>query len=610
VNAPGHGREAWRDPGRRRHAGNVAGVTEGNQDSAGAGAAQATRDGSAEAPRHGGARAVAAARAHDVATMFTLSGGHVFPLYDGAVKAGLPMRLVDVRHEQTAVFAAEATARLTRRPGLAVLTAGPGVTNGISAVTTAHFNGSAVVVLAGRAPDYRWGSGSLQEIDHPLLLAPVTKRAWTEHRADQVGAAVDEAFSIAATAHRGPVFVDFSLEALFGEAADAAPASPTAPPAPGPDPADVDAIAGLLAGASRPVLVLGSDVWLGAAETAARAAAEELALPVITNGQARGVLPAGHELLVTRARSAAFREADLVVVVGTPLDFRLGYGEFGGRDGAPPAQVVHVADAPDQIATHGPLAASAAGDLAAFFAALAGAVPRRIRPAGTAGTAGAGRPVPAWRESWLPRLQAARAEAMAPDGPLLASGADPVHPLRIYGELARLLDEDAVVIGDGGDFVSYAGKYLEPQRPGGWLDPGPYGCLGTGLGYAIAARIARPSAQVVLLLGDGAAGFSLMDADTLVRHRLPVVMICGNNGIWGLEKHAMQALYGYDVAADLQPGCRYDEVVGALGGAGEIVTRPDGIGPALRRAFASGVPYLVNVITDPAIAYPRSTTGI
>jgi acetolactate synthase-1/2/3 large subunit len=571
-------------------------VTDGNQDSGRAGAAQATRDGSEDAPRHGGARAVAVARGHDVSTMFTLSGGHVFPLYDGAVKADPPMRLVDVRHEQTAVFAAEATARLTRRPGLAVLTAGPGVTNGISAVTTAHFNGSAVVVLAGRAPDYRWGSGSLQEIDHPLLLAPVTKRAWTEHRADQVGAAVDEAFRIAATAHQGPVFVDFSLEALFGEAAEAGPASSVAPAAPAPDPAGVDVIAGLLAGASRPVLVLGSDVWLGAAETAARAAAEELSLPVITNGQARGVLPAGHDLLVTRARSVAFREADLVVVVGTPLDFRLGYGEFGGKDGAPPAQVVHVADAPDQIASHCPLAASAAGDLVAFFTALAGAVPGRVRPA--------------WRESWLPRLQAARAEAVAADGALLTSGADPVHPLRIYGELARVLDEDAVVIGDGGDFVSYAGKYLEPRRPGGWLDPGPYGCLGTGLGYAIAARVARPSAQVVLLLGDGAAGFSLMDADTLVRHRLPVVMICGNNGAWGLEKHPMQALYGYDVAADLQPRCRYDEVVRALGGAGEIVTRPDGIAPALRRAFASGVPYLVNVITDPAIAYPRSTTGI
>src|SRR5262249_40381008 len=147
-------------------------------------------------------------------------------------------------------------------------------------------------------------------------------------------------------------------------------------------------------------------------------------------------------------------------------------------------------------------------------------------------------------------------------------------------------------------------------RPGGWLDPGPYGCLGTGLGYAIAARIARPSAQVVLLLGDGAAGVSLVDAGTLGRHRLAGGMVCGHKRARGLEKHPMQALYGYDVAADLQPRCRYDEVVRALGGAGEMVTRPDGIAPALGRAFAAGVPYLVNVITDPAIAYPRSTTGI
>lgn len=596
------------------------------------GAGQDAAHGASQAPVHGGAQAVAAALRRGATTMFTLSGGHVFPLYDGAVKADPPMRIVDVRHEQTAVFAAEATARLTRVPGLAVLTAGPGVTNGVSAVTTAHFNGSPVVVLAGRAPDYRWGSGSLQEIDHPQLLAPITKRAWTEHEAGRVGRSVDEAFRLATARHRGPVFLDITLEALFGAADGASLAEPgrtaaggtepggtaaggtaaggtdgagpaTLPAADGaaggqrdvPDPDSISAIARLLAAASRPVLVLGSDVWLDRADQAARLAAEELRLPVIANGQGRGVLTAGHELLVTRARSVAFGQADLVIVVGTPLDFRLGYGEFGGRDGAPRAQVVHVADAPGQIAAHCQLAASASGDLAAFFtglAAVAGPVAR------------------GWSSSWLPLLQAARDQAVAADGPLLSSDADPIHPMRIYGELAKILDDDAVVIGDGGDFVSYAGKYIEPKRPGGWLDPGPYGCLGTGLGYAIAARIARPSAQVVLLLGDGAAGFSLMDADTLVRHRLPVVMICGNNGIWGLEKHPMQALYGYDVAADLQPHCRYDQVVTALGGAGELITSPAAIGPALRRAFDSGVPYLVNVSTDPRVAYPRSTTGI
>jgi acetolactate synthase I/II/III large subunit len=542
--------------------------------------------------------------------MFTLSGGHVFPLYDGAVTADPPMRIVDVRHEQTAVFAAEATARLTRSPGLAVLTAGPGVTNGVSAITTAHFNGSPVVVLAGRAPDARWGSGSLQELDHPPLLAPVTKRAWTVHAPGQVGAAADESFALARARHRGPVFLDASLEALYGSgaapgavladsaAADSAAADDAAAAAQEqPDPEAIAAITRLLAAASRPVLILGSDVWLDGAEHAARAAAEELQLPVIANGQGRGILPAGHPLLVTRARSVALGEADLVIVAGTPLDFRLSYGSFGGKNGTPPARVVHLADAPSQIAGHCELAGSAWGDLAAIFAGLAGGAGLGSPPGG------------AWAQEWLPRLQAAAARAVAADSDLLHSNANPVHPLRIYGELAGLLEPDAVVIGDGGDFVSYAGKYVEPQQPGGWLDPGPYGCLGTGLGYAIAARSARPAAQVVLLLGDGAAGFSLMDVDTLVRHDLPVVMICGNNGIWGLEKHPMQALYGYDVAADLQPGCRYDQVVTALGGSGELVTDAADIGPALRRAFDSGVPYLVNVITDPKDAYPRSTTG-
>src|SRR5258707_2374094 len=291
---------------------------------------------------HGGAYAVAAARRHGAETMFTLSGGHVFPLYDGAVNADPPMRIVDVRHEQTAVFAAEATGRLSRTPGLAVLTAGPGVTNGVSAMTTAHFNGSPLVVIRGRAPDHRWGSGSLQEIDHPVLLQAITKRAWTEHETARVGPAVEEAFRIAAARHRGPVFVDVSLEGLFGTAEPAQAAEPGRPAqgdAAGsaeaqPDPAAIAAIARLLAQASRPVLVLGSDVWLDGADEAARLAAEELALPVIANGQGRGILPPGHELLVSRARSVALGEADLVIIVGTPLDFRLGYGEYGGEERA------------------------------------------------------------------------------------------------------------------------------------------------------------------------------------------------------------------------------------------------------------------------------------
>ncbi len=385
---------------------------------------------------HGGAQAVAAARRHGVSTMFTLSGGHVFPVYDGAVTADPPMPIIDVRHEQTAVFAAEATARLTRSPGFAVLTAGPGVTNGISGITSAHFNGSPLVVLAGRAPDGRWGSGSLQELDHPPLLAPVTKRAWTEHVPGQVGAAVADAFALAGARHRGPVFLDVSLEAMFGvgdpvstvstggtEPGTAAGAGSTRG---GPDPDAIAAIARLLAGAIRPVLILGSDVWLDGAEHAARAAAQRLQLPVVANGQGRGILPAGHPLLVTRARSVALGEADLVLVAGTPLDFRLGYGQFGGRNGTAPARVVQLADAVSQLATHCTLAGAAWGQLAAIFGGLADATEH-----------GAGQP--AWAQDWLPRLRAACASATAADEKLLHSDSRPIHPLRIYGELAALL---------------------------------------------------------------------------------------------------------------------------------------------------------------------------
>jgi acetolactate synthase-1/2/3 large subunit len=207
-------------------------------------------------------------------------------------------------------------------------------------------------------------------------------------------------------------------------------------------------------------------------------------------------------------------------------------------------------------------------------------------------------------------LRDAHEAAIAADAGILGSDQDPIHPARIYGELNAQLADDAVVIGDGGDFVSFAGRFVEPSRPGRWMDPGPFGCLGPGMGYAMAARIAHPSSQVVVLLGDGAAGFSLMDVDSLVRQKLPVVMIVGNNGIWGLEKFPMQFLYGYDVAAELTPGTRYDQVVKALGGDGELVTKPAELAAALRRAFASSVPYCVNVLTDPSVAYPRTTTGV
>jgi acetolactate synthase-1/2/3 large subunit len=533
---------------------------------------------------HGGQLALAALRPYGVAEMFTLSGGHIFPFYDAAVKQECP--IYDVRHEQTATFAAEGLAKLTRRPGLAVLTAGPGITNGVSAITTAYFNGSPLVVFGGRAPQARWGSGSLQELDHVPIVASITKLARTASSVEDIPKVVDEAVAAATTPHRGPVFVDFPMDVVFGSATVSSPApTPSGVGAP-PDPDAVARAGALIAGASSPALVAGSDVWWGGAWDSLRRLVEDLRVPTFTNGLGRGCLAADHELAFSRTRSF-LKEADVVVVVGTPLDFRLSFGHFGT------AKVVHVVDAP---AAPSPVARPdvlVAGDLSAALDGIA-----------EAGRLAVAKPD---HEAWIERLDYAERGVRTAETELLESAAEPIHPARVYGELARVLDRDAVVIGDGGDFVSWAGKLVDSYQPGCWLDPGPYGCLGTGMGYAMGARVAYPDRQVVLMLGDGAAGFSLMDADSLVRHRLPVVIVVGNNGIWGLEKHPMQAIYGYDVAADLQPGCRYDEVVAALGGAGETVSSPDGIGPALQRGFASGVPYVVNVLLDPAAVYPRSS---
>lgn len=529
---------------------------------------------------HAGQQTVAALQQFGVDTMFTLNGGHIWPFYEAARDQG--MAIVDTRHESTATFAAEAYAKLTRRPGLVALTAGPGVTNAVSAVTSAQFNGAPVIVIGGRAPQGRWGSGSLQEFDHVPVLAPITKSAATVTDPARAGAMVHDSVVRALTPHRGPVFLDFPID-VFGPATAKWPGS-VAVATTEADPTRLDGLAKAIGNAQRPAFLVGSDTyWANAAENLV-AAAEAFDVPVYCNGLGRGLIPPTHRLAFMRTRSMLNEHADLVVVIGTPLDFRVGFGSFGD------AQIIHVIDAESQRATHTDVY-TVAGDIAHTLGVLASSrVGRRDHG------------------EWVGQLTDAEASARADEARLLNDSSDPIKPARIYGELRRRLDPDAVVVCDGGDFVSYAGKYVEVQRPGGWLDTGPFGCLGNGLGGAIAARVVHPDRQVVLLLGDGAAGFSLMDVDTLVRYKLPVVMVVGNNGIWGLEKHPMRMIYGWDVACDLQPTTRYDEVVRALGGAGETVTEPNQIGPALDRAFASGVAYLVNVMTDPADMYPRTSS--
>ena len=525
-------------------------------------------------------------KASGIDTVFTLSGGHLFSIYDGCRDEGI--RLIDTRHEQTATFAAEGWSKVTRRPGVAALTAGPGVTNGMSAMAAAQQNQSPLVVLGGRAPALRWGMGSLQEIDHVPFVAPLARFAATAQSADDAGRLVDDALRAAVGAPSGVGFVDFPMDHAFSMSEDpeilGRPGALTVAPQPAiPDDLALDRAASLLSAAQRPVIMAGTNVWWGHAEAALLRLAEERHIPVLMNGMARGTVPADHPMAFSRARGKALGAADVALVVGVPMDFRLGFGKVFG----PQTQLV-VADRAEPDREHPrPVAAGLYGDLTSILSALDGA----------GGTDD--------HQDWIDELRTAESEARGLEKSERGDDRIPLHPMRVYAELAPLLDRDAIVVIDAGDFGSYAGRVIDSYLPGCWLDSGPFGCLGSGPGYALAAKLARPDRQVVLLQGDGAFGFSGMEWDTLVRHNVPVVSVIGNNGIWALEKHPMEALYGYSVVAELRPGTRYDEVVRALGGHGELVGAPAELRPALERAFASGLPAVVNVLTDPSVAYPR-----
>jgi acetolactate synthase I/II/III large subunit len=540
--------------------------------------------GDGKEPVHGGRLAARALRSRGVSKLFTLSGGHLFSLYDGCRLEGIDV--VDTRHEQAATWAAEGWAKATREPGVAALTAGPGVTNGTSAIAGASFNGSPLVVLGGRAPEMRWGSGSLQEIDHVPLVASITKSAETVKDAAGIPAATAAAIDRAAELPTGPTFLDYPLDVVFMEAAGEAPPAPE-PRTPEAAPA-ADELAAALAGAERPVIMAGTGLYWARGESELRALAEALGIPVFLNGMGRGCLPADHELFFSRARGAALKGADVALVVGVPLDFRLGFGGSFGEE----TRIISLDSAPTRLQSAREPERALVGDIAATLAA----VRELAEGEGASPDRGA---------RWVADLRETEKEKRAGEEADLGDERAPLHPMRVYKELAGVLDRNAIVIGDGGDFVSYAGRVIDTYEPGCWMDPGPYGCLGAGPGQAIGAKLAHPERQVVLLLGDGAFGFSGLEFDTMVRHNLPVVGVIGNNGIWALEKHPMEFLYGYSIAAELRPATRYDEVVSALGGHGELVHNPAELGPALDRALASGKPALVNVLTDPSVVYPR-----
>ncbi len=531
---------------------------------------------------HGGRIVARALKSRGVGHLFTLSGGHLFSIYDGCKEEGI--EIVDVRHEQSAVFAAEGMAKATRGVGVAALTAGPGVTNGVSAIAGAQANRSPIAVLGGRAPEMRWGSGSLQEFDHIPVVDPIVKSAETVREPDRLAAGTAAALDLALSAPTGPTFVDYPLDVVFSEAEAAMPPIERTAHVP---PDGVEEAAALLAAAERPVVMAGTGLYWEGAEEELRALVEALGIPVFLNGLGRGCLPADHELCFSRARGTALKGADVALVVGVPMDFRLGFGGSFGEE----TRIVRLDSAPNELTANRLPDADLVGGVPAGLAAL------REEAAGDR----------ARTSAWIEQLRGVEEEKRGAERAELEDPRSPLHPVRVYGELGQMLDRDAVVVGDGGDFVSYAGRFIETHEPGCWMDPGPFGCLGAGPGQAIGAKLAHPDRQVCLLLGDGAFGFAGIEFDTMARHGLGIVGVMGNNGIWALEHHPMKFLYGYSVAAELRPETPYERMVEALGCDGVLVREPGELRPALERAFASGRPTLVNVLTDPDVVYPRKS---
>jgi acetolactate synthase-1/2/3 large subunit len=539
---------------------------------------------------HGGLLIAEMLKREGVEVVFTLSGGHIAAIYDGCVRRGI--RVMDVRHEQVAVHAAEGWAKVTRQPGVALLTAGPGITDGITGIANAYLAGSPVLVFGGAAPIAHWDQGALQELKHLDLVRPITKWARTVVQTQRFAEYTAAAFRETTAGRPGPVFLECPMDVLNNIIPTAEATIPGAGyrtrGKPQGDPALIEQAVALLQRAERPVIFAGTTVWWDDAAEPLRALAEALQAPVFLNGGGRGSLPPDHPLFFSLARKTALGGADLLLLVGTKLDFRLNYGQ-------PPlisesAKIVWLDTLGQDIGVNRGADVGIAGDVSAVMTQIA----RVLRAAVN-------------HDIWLATVREAETKAREAEEILMASDAEPIHPLRLCRDLRDALDHDAYVIGDGGDIVSYGARVINAWEPGHWLDAGPMGTLGAGTGFAIATKLARPDKQVAVLFGDGAFGLNGMEFETMVRHNLPVVGVIGNDGQWAQIKHPQKAMLGHATAADLAPGTRYDKMVEAFGGYGELVRRPQDIRPAIERAFASGKPAVVNVLTDPNVVYSRST---
>ncbi|RME24068.1 MAG: acetolactate synthase [Deltaproteobacteria bacterium] len=522
---------------------------------------------------HGG-RLVAAALAREgVSHLFTLCGGHIQHIYDGCLDYGI--RVVDVRHEQTAGHAAEGWARATGEVGVCAVTAGPGVTDTVTAIANAWRGGTPMICFGGQGPNFLREMGSLQEMDHVSLVRSITKWAATVPETSRIPDYVAMAFRKATTGVPGPVFLELPLDVLMNMVEEGSVSRPEGYRTrfvPGPDPAAIDAAVALLAKAERPVAVVGTQWFFSPYRDALHDFLAAYDLPCFLNGGARGALRPDDPRFFRLCRSKALAAADVIAIFGTPWDFRLQYGQ-----GCPDARVIQVDLDPTVIGHNRAVDVGLPSDPGAVMAALAAAGGRAD-------------------DGWLAQvrtMEQSRYERMLPE---MHDDSSPVKPLRFSAELARALPEDVTVVCDGGDIVGTAAKLVDVYHPGHWMDPGPLGTLGVGPGFSMAARLARPDSPVCIIYGDGSFGLHAMEFEAMVRQGIPVVGVMGNDAAWQQIRRGQVEIFSPERAvATRLDFTRYDRVVEALGGHGEYVERPEDMAGAIERAFASGRPALVNV---------------
>ena len=525
-----------------------------------------------------------------VGHVFTLCGGHILPIYDGCLAEGV--QIVDMRHEQACAHAGDAYARLTRNLGVAIVTAGPGVTDAVTGVANAYSARSPLLLIGGAAPLGLRGLGALQETEQVGLLRPITKGSWTVAETRQIPEVLTTAIRTALTGRPGPVFVEIPVDLLMTMVEDRLAPIPTDYVHRRPQAPDADSVARLtelLAGAERPVVMAGGGVYWDDAAKDLQAFAERSGVPVFTNGAGRGCLPTDHSLAFSQARGFALGQADVVLVLGTPLDFRLGYGRAPSF--AENAKVAMVDVDPAELGRNRPLALGLSAHIGLTLRHVGDVLPAAL-PARFA----------AWRDAVREKEDDAQARLMAER----RSDGTPISHYRLAHEIAAVIDPDTTIVGDGGDVVGCVSRIVPLHRPGQWLDPGPFGCLGVGPSFAIAARLLRPDRRVLLVAGDGAFGLNGMEVETAVRFGLPMTIVIGNDGGWGQIRNPQLSFFGAERAvATSLPFTRYDRMVEALGGTGLHVTDPAELRPALERALGAGGVACVNVELDPA-AYRRT----